>query len=412
MPPIRSQSSKNSIEQEGRILLAIQAFKNRDISSIALAASTFNVPRTTLRRRIHGIQNRATSRANCSKLTETEEQSLEKWILSMDLRGAAPRPSMVREMADLLLQKRGTTPVLSVGQNWVTKFVKRRPLLSSRFSKRYNYERAKCEDPKIITEWFNLVQKTILQFGIDPDDVYNFDETGFAMGLTATAKVITRSEYYGRRPVLQPGNREWVTVVECTNASGWALPPCMIFKGKVFIESWFNGLPEDWRFEVSPNGWTSDEISLRWLEKLFIPTTSSRTKGVYRLLILDGHGSHLTPRFDEICEENKIIPICMPPHSSHLLQPLDIGCFAVLKRAYGRLVESKMRVGINHIDKLDFLEAYPLARIEAFKLETIKNSFGAAGLVPFSLERVISKLDIRLRTLTPLLRTANWSQLG
>ena len=109
---------------------------------------------------------------------------------------------MVREMADLLLQKRGTTPVLSVGQNWVTNFVKRRPLLSSRFSKRYNYERAKCEDPKIIIEWFNLVQKTILEFGIDSDDIYNFDETGFAIGLTITTKVITRSEYYGRRPVL------------------------------------------------------------------------------------------------------------------------------------------------------------------------------------------------------------------
>jgi hypothetical protein len=162
MPPIRSRSSKNSIEQEGRILLAIQAFKNRDIGSVALAASTFNVPRTTLRRRIHRIQNRATSRANCSKLTETEEQSLEKWILSMDLRGAAPRPSIVREMADLLLQKRGTTPVLSVGENWATKFVKRHPLLSSRFSKQYNYERTKYEDPKVIGEWFNLVQKTIL----------------------------------------------------------------------------------------------------------------------------------------------------------------------------------------------------------------------------------------------------------
>jgi hypothetical protein len=175
----------------------------------------------------------------------------------------------------------------------------------------------------------------------------------------------------------------------------------MIFKGKVFIESWFNGLPEDWRFEVSPNGWTSDEISLRWLEKLFIPTTSSRIKGVYRLLILDGHGSYLTPRFDEICEENKIIPKCMPPHSSHVLQPLDIGCFAVLERAYGRLVESKMRVGINHIDKLDFLEAYPLARIEAFKPGAIKNSFRSTGLIPFAPERVLSKLNVKLRTPTP-----------
>jgi hypothetical protein len=91
----------------------------------------------------------------------------------------------------------------------------------------------------------------------------------------------------------------------------------------------------------------------------------------------------------------------MPPHSSHLLQPLDIGCFAVLKRSYGRMVEMKMRTGINHIDKLDFLEAYPSARIEAFKPETIKNSFAAAGLVPFSPDQVTSKLDIRLRTPTP-----------
>ena len=68
----------------------------------------------------------------------------------------------------------------------------------------------------------------------------------------------------------------------------------------------------------------------------------------------------------------------MPAHSSHLLQPLDIGCFAVLKRSYGQLVETKMRLGINHIDKLDFLEAYPYARIKAFKPDTIKNSWFSA----------------------------------
>lgn len=63
------------------------------------------------------------------------------------------------------------------------------------------------------------------------------------MGLTATAKVITRAEYYGRRSLLQPGNREWVTVLETINASGWPLPPCIIFKGKVFIKGWFDNLP-------------------------------------------------------------------------------------------------------------------------------------------------------------------------
>lgn len=73
----------------------------------------------------------------------------------------------------------------------------------------------------------------------------------------------------------------------------------------------------------------------------------------------------------------------MPPHLSHLLQPLDVGCFAVLKRAYGKCVEDVIRRGQNHIDKLDFLDAFPTAQIEAFKAETIRNSFSATGLVPY-----------------------------
>ena len=254
MPPIRTKSSQNSTEQEGRVLLAIEAYKNKEITSLHEVARRFDIPRTTLRRRLAGSTNRAETRANSHKLTQIEEESLQKWILSMDSRGAAPRPSTVREMADLLLAARGSTPPPSVGNNWVTNFVKRHPILSSRFSKGYNYARAKCEDPKIISEWFLIVQKTILTYGIDPNDIYNFDKTGFAIGLIATAKVITRREYYGRRTLLQPGNRAWVTTIECINALGWALPPCVIFKGKVFIESWFDSLPSDWRLEVSSNG--------------------------------------------------------------------------------------------------------------------------------------------------------------
>ena len=90
MPPIRSQRSRDLIEQEGRILLAIQAFKNGEISSIREVARRFNIPRSTLQDRLRGHQQRAISRANLSKLTEIEEQSLKKWVLSMDLRGAAP----------------------------------------------------------------------------------------------------------------------------------------------------------------------------------------------------------------------------------------------------------------------------------------------------------------------------------
>jgi transposase-like protein len=78
MPPIRSRSSSNLVEQEGRILLAIQAFKNKEISSIREVARRFNVPRTTLRDRLSSHTERNTTRANSHKLTEIEEDSLQK----------------------------------------------------------------------------------------------------------------------------------------------------------------------------------------------------------------------------------------------------------------------------------------------------------------------------------------------
>jgi hypothetical protein len=56
----------------------------------------------------------------------------------------------------------------------------------------------------------------------------------------------------------------------------------------------------------------------------------------------------------------------MPAHSSYLLQLLNIRCFVVLKRAYGRFISDLARRGYNYIDKFDFLDDYQRARVEAF----------------------------------------------
>jgi hypothetical protein len=307
MPPIRSQNSQNSVNQEGRIQLAIKAFQNGKILTIRENARVFDIPRRTQQRRLEGVPFRQDTRAYGHKLTPEEEQSLLQWILSMDMRGSAPRPPMVRDMANILLRERNGQPV---GINWVYNYTKRYPEIRTRFSRRYDYKRALCEDPRIIMPWFDLVRRTIDENGIQPEDIYNFDETGFAMGLIATHKVVTRAEYYGRRPVKQPGNREWVRSIECMNATGFVPPATIIFKARTYhYEAWYDDLPSDWRIEISDNGWTTDQIGLRWLEKQFIPMTTSRTRGKFRLLIMDGHGSHLAPDFDQLCAKNDIIAI-------------------------------------------------------------------------------------------------------
>ena len=215
-------------------------------------------------------------------------------------------------------------------------------------------------------------------------------------------KVITGSDRYVRPKLLQPGNREWVASIEAVNSTGWALPSYVIFKAtKYSQEGWFESLPCGWKINISDNGWTTDKIGMDWLINHFIPYTSGRTMGRYRILILDGHGSHLTAEFDRICTENNIIPICMPPHSSHLLQPLDVSCFSVLKRQYGQLVEQRIRLGFNHVDKIDFLTAFPEARTRSYKAETIRSGFAAAGLVPFDPDRVYQQLTIQLKTPAP-----------
>ncbi|KAF2837674.1 hypothetical protein M501DRAFT_187004 [Patellaria atrata CBS 101060] len=52
------------------------------------------------------------------------------------------------------------------------------------------------------------------------------------MGVSATSKVVTNSDAIGRAILIQPGNREWSTVIECVNATGWAIPPFVILPGK------------------------------------------------------------------------------------------------------------------------------------------------------------------------------------
>jgi hypothetical protein len=335
------------------------------------------------------------------KLTAIEEDSLENWILDLDSRGKAPTHMMVKDMANILLAERPHCGnIITVGKNWVYEYVKRRDALKPRFSRRYNAQRALCEDPKVIKEWFHLFATKIAEYGIHDDDIYNFDETGFAMGITSTSKVITGRDFHGKRKLLQPGNREWITVIECINRNE-VLPPTIIFKAKNLMTGWFNTVPRDWRFEVSDNGWTTDPIGLSWLEDNFIPYVVKRRCGAWSMLVMDGHGSHLTPEFDSICMANNIVTICMPAHSSHLLQPLDVGCFGILKHFYGQYVQDMARVGTTHIDKLDFLDIYPAARAATFKASVITASFTGSGIIPYSPERVLQKLDIRPPTPTP-----------
>ena len=286
-------------------------------------------------------------------------------------------------MADILLATRGQNPPPQpVGKNWVSRFINTQPELQMKWNRKFHSQRAKCEDPKIIGPWFKLVEETRQAYGILDEDTYNFNETGFMMGIASTSKVVTSSDTIGRAVTVQPGNRKWVTAIEGVNATGWVIPPFIILPGKLHQAGWYQGLPASWILAISDNGWTTDELGYEWIQH-FNRCTQSCTKGVHRLLILDGHGSHATPKFDQFCTANKIITLCMPAHTSHLLQPLDVSCYSPLKRAYGHEVQDLARQGIHHIDKEEFLSIYIKVRLSVFSSQNIKSGFLATGLLPY-----------------------------
>jgi hypothetical protein len=116
---------------------------------------------------------------------------------------------------------------------------------------------------------------------------------------------------------------------------------------------------------------------------------------------VDGHKSYSSHKFHKYCKEEKIIVLYMPAHSSHLLQPLNVGCFSPLKRAYGDEISSLARYSSKQIKKEAFLLAFKVAFKKLIIKENICVSFRGAGLVPHNPEAVLLKLDVVLRTLTP-----------
>jgi len=89
------------------------------------------------------------------KLLPTEEEALLQWVLSIGKRGFSPRISAVRKMADILLSARAGSPAnasLTVGENWVHKFVNCHEQLQAKYTRKYDYQRALCEDPKAMSD--------------------------------------------------------------------------------------------------------------------------------------------------------------------------------------------------------------------------------------------------------------------
>jgi hypothetical protein len=148
-----------------------------------------------------------------------------------------------------------------------------------------------------------------------------------------------------------PNNlKQQYTVVSCINAAGDYLPPLILYKGTELglMESWCQGGPENCVYQVSPSGWMEASTMVSWFRDCFLPFVPSGKK----LLIFDGHVSHMSLRLIELARENQVALLCLPAHSSHILQPLDVGVFSHVKRDFAKInAEYQRRTGCVNISK-------------------------------------------------------------
>ena len=184
------------------------------------------------------------------------------------------------------------------------------------------------------------LQQAVERFNMTADNIYNWDEKGFVIGqAAATRRIMSKAAVRsGRVPyACQDGSREFISLLACISVTGEALPPALIYKGEYLQDTWlddFDTSSAKAHFAVSPNGWSSHVHGLDWLQSVFERYTKEEVSRSRRLLIVDGHSSHVNLEFLDACDRRRILVLILPPHSTHRLQPLDVKLFAPLASFY------------------------------------------------------------------------------
>lgn len=298
---------------------------------------------------------------------------------------------MAQSLARKRAEEEDDSQIAIMGRCWITRFLNRHPALAARYGGQLDQQRAHASNPSIIRDFFRKLDRILQKNKIQPQDIYNMDEKGFILGFSARSRVICRS--YRRNPlVTQDGSWELLTALECVSSDFFVLPPFVVSKAKSHHAGW-HGKTDDLhaKFCLSPNGWTDDSLGLQWLIDHFDFFTKERIGGRPRLLIIDGHASHVSYKFCKYAVENNIHLISLPPHSLHLLQPLDVGLFGSLQHFYGKAADNYIRNSHCGILKGTFWGFYRAARKQAYTKLNIKNAFRATGIYPFNPNAVLTR---------------------
>ncbi|CAF4926218.1 unnamed protein product, partial [Rotaria socialis] len=241
----------------------------------------------------------------------------------------------------------------------------------------------------VVDRWFDHLNKVLTKLNLfdRPEAIYNVDESAFGDDPGRKQVIIKRDSKYAISS--QGGSGKcYTTLLMCTSASG-----------KLF-DTWIprNGYPGS-RYNATPSGWSDESTFYDWLCNHFTPAVKMVKRPL--LLIMDGHYSHLSTRIIKYCMDNGIHLECLPPHTTTILQPLDVLTLSKVKTNWRKLLQNHYKeTNAEPVSK----QKFSLLISNLFRNHLLPShcagGFSKAGVYPFD-KRTSSLLFDAMKTLYP-----------
>lgn len=368
-----------------------EALRRLDAGEIGVneASRIYGIPSRTLRRRRQtGIYSHLPQGPQ-GVLGIDNEKRLVKHVQRLEAAGFAPNRSTIRTLAFQFAEKLGVKHNFSketgmAGHHWLLSFLERNPELSIRQAEGLSLVRGQGMSREEAKGFFDIL-KTVYeehQLFDKPHQIFNIDESGVQLN-NKPGRVIATKGAKDVHVLTSSERGENVTVIACCNAEGTFIPPVLIMKGVREKTEFSFGLPPGSKvFMNNKSSYINAELFLRWLKEQFLP----RKCPGKTLLILDGHPSHLNSlELLEFTDENDILILCLPSHTTQALQPLDRSFFKPLKTFFKQEASNWMLHNKNR--KISRLQAGVLigkAWTRAASIDTATAGFRATGIYPLN----------------------------
>ncbi|CAG2252971.1 unnamed protein product [Mytilus edulis] len=254
---------------------------------------------------------------------------------------------------------------------WFEGFIKRWPELRVVKPRSLEILRAKCGSVANVEKYFASLKEVVLKYNLQdkPHLIFNVDEKGITLnhkpptvvsGIKCTTSAVTH------------GRSSTTTILGCGSASGFAVPPYFVFEGKRMNNEWMNGATPGAVGAVSDSGWSNTNIFRQYLTDHFLKHILGRNNDNV-LHLLYGHKSHVAVDIIECAQEHHIIIHVLPAHTSHILQPLDVGCYWPLQRIYDNECHKTIRQNSSVITKYNICELACKAYQKALSPENLQS---------------------------------------